>query len=861
MDIFEDIERTLDGVKRGGGVLERGLAELRAEWEREVNELIADTKTDVDLAVRDVEDAIQVQREEWRRLGQLFEARWRQQGDAGAAGAAAGEEGGLPQFEGPLLQQAALLAELPAEFERERRMQAVLLRERIEKISLSVAKTQQTVETDLNDFKRKWATTAERIDALPEELPNLRSLADIRAYVADTIFAGDVPALLPRATPLGPAAGGVQIGAADSAAVLRPTTASNLRQQGRLLTIVTTAALPWMTGTSINPLLRAAHLSAKEYNVTLMLPWLSPAEQPTLFPQGLVFDRPAQQEAYARWWLRNRANLEAPRLRFLWYPAQYEPFLGCIIQRAGVDLTTLVPPAERDVVVLEEPEHINWYHHGRRWTAQFEHVVGVAHTNYLQYARLNNLGAVPGEIKEQWTKVMNDVVVAAYTDVVIRLSPTLAVAPGHDLVCNVHGVRAEFLAIGAGAAEAARSGESAFTQGAYFLGKALWTKGYRELFENLQAHADSGKLPLLYAGGAAGAAVGAGAVGAGAEGAGAVGAGAVGAGAMGAGAVGGGAVGGGAVGGGAPRFARAAVGGGSIGAIHTYGSGPDGGEIRAAAASLPVVVHDGIDHAHPTLHGYSVFVNPSTSDVLCTATAEALAMGKKVLIPRHPSNVFFEQFANAIMYDETEQLVPKLAEALSSPPAPLNEMEQYMLSWEAATERLLDAAALPAGTKRPKERPLHQLAYYAHWTMGVQPVFDVFRSVTGATPVMTLPQRLGLEPKPELVDSVPTTPQALPPAAGTAVGVMQQAAKLPQLQAQLPQQAAQAQLPQQAAQAQLPQQTHQAELSEPVQQALPQPTHGEAAQRVAAQRVGFRASIGRRLGGRLRRARQEATRE
>jgi len=45
----------------------------------------------------------------------------------------------------------------------------------------------------------------------------------------------------------------------------------------------------------------------------------------------------------------------------------------------------------------------------------------------------------------------------------------------------------------------------------------------------------------------------------------------------------------------------------------------------------------------------------------------------------------------------------------------MSPMEQYALSWEAATERLLDAAALPAGTVRPQMWPLHQAAYAVHW--------------------------------------------------------------------------------------------------------------------------------------------------
>ena len=61
---------------------------------------------------------------------------------------------------------------------------------------------------------------------------------------------------------------------------------------------------------------------------------------------------------------------------------------------------------------------------------------------------------------------------------------------------------------------------------------------------------------------------------------------------------------------------------------------------------------------------------------------------------------------------------------------------------QAATERLLDAAALPEGAPRTNERPSHGLAYYTHYAMGIQPVFDAFRSATGAEPVIEWSDRL-----------------------------------------------------------------------------------------------------------------------
>lgn len=93
---------------------------------------------------------------------------------------------------------------------------------------------------------------------------------------------------------------------------------------------------------------------------------------------------------------------------------------------------------------------------------------------------------------------------------------------------------------------------------------------------------------------------------------------------------------------------------------------------------------------------------PCSMNVVCTTSAEALAMGKIVICANHPSNEFFKQFPNCRIYNNDEEFVQLTLDALAEQPAPLTDTHMYDLSWEAATDRFIEAAEinLPQGEPR-----------------------------------------------------------------------------------------------------------------------------------------------------------------
>jgi hypothetical protein len=140
---------------------------------------------------------------------------------------------------------------------------------------------------------------------------------------------------------------------------------TDISDKSKRILIVTTAAMPWRTGTAVNPLLRAAYLTKGRKplggSITLMLPWLKrKSDQERVYGADNTFETPEDQEDYIRTWLRDDAGfVEASQeLKIQWYTGWQNKVQNSIYSMG--DITADVSADDFDICILEEPEHLNW---------------------------------------------------------------------------------------------------------------------------------------------------------------------------------------------------------------------------------------------------------------------------------------------------------------------------------------------------------------------------------------------------------------------------------------------------------------------------------------------------------------------
>ena len=141
---------------------------------------------------------------------------------------------------------------------------------------------------------------------------------------------------------------------------------SDLSDRNRRIWIVTTAGLPWMTGTAVNPLLRALSLCQDRpaQYVTLMIPWLvSDNERKVLYGSKHDFVTQQDQEAWIRQYCVERCNctheVAYQKLNIRFWLGKYHESFGSIFPIE--DICSTIPRDEADICILEEPEHLNWF--------------------------------------------------------------------------------------------------------------------------------------------------------------------------------------------------------------------------------------------------------------------------------------------------------------------------------------------------------------------------------------------------------------------------------------------------------------------------------------------------------------------
>lgn len=331
----------------------------------------------------------------------------------------------------------------------------------------------------------------------------------------------------------------------EAAAMKEISKDSDIRDPNRRIWVVTTAALPWRTGTAVNPLLRALYLTRgrPKHYVTLVVPWLDDeASRLQLYGSDHGFSEGGQkeQEEWIRNYCRTRAQCaeEEENLRIWFYSSVYEKAFGSIFP--SEDICSIIPDKEADIAILEEPEHLNWFRvvtkSKKRLRDLSSHATQSAQTNSAEAAETCDSEAVASadkgpngsdkisEIASEtardknelgWAKkfrhvlgilhtnysaymkqyavgtsfiaapalsMLSSIVVRAYCHRLIRLSDALpSLAAQLEVTSNVHGVRSEFLLPPSSMEKPSETTTNPAK--VYFIGKVIWAKGFDKVLE------------------------------------------------------------------------------------------------------------------------------------------------------------------------------------------------------------------------------------------------------------------------------------------------------------------------------------------------------------------------------------------
>jgi digalactosyldiacylglycerol synthase len=130
--------------------------------------------------------------------------------------------------------------------------------------------------------------------------------------------------------------------------------------------------------------------------------------------------------------------------------------------------------------------------------------------------------------------------------------------------------------------------------------------------------------------------------------------------------------------------------------IDVYGDGPDAAAIKKQSRQRGALLrfHGATIAPWKLLEKYRVFLNPSRSEVLCTATADALVAGRHVVLPQCLANQPFLRYPNSHAYHDLDEAEALLLKALEEQPISPNAA-RHNFDWRNACRRLAGLCADP----------------------------------------------------------------------------------------------------------------------------------------------------------------------